>query len=175
MISSDTDSVEFTKKETLLNNIPGMLTYTLGSLIMSHLWAVFGVLYILFSVAGVVLFWRFVCPFCPSYDRGCCPCGYGRISSTLFKKGEPSRFAKSFRTYIPVFSLLWFVPLAGGLLLLLSQPNLYFLVLFTSFFAIGFVLVPFFSRVHGCRDCSMRDECPWVRQRGLVMRPGLLD
>jgi len=163
MATSDGSLAEFTRKEALLNNIPGMLTYALGSIILFHMWIVLGVLYLLLCVGGIVLFWKFICPFCPSYDKRCCPCGYGKISSRFFGRRDPSLFARMFKMYIPVFSLLWFLPLLGGFVLLLGYPSLDFLLLLLFFLIVGFVLVPLISRVHGCRDCSMKDGCPWAR------------
>ncbi len=161
--ASNRVSIEYTRKEALLNNIPGMLTYALGSVILFHLWVLFGVLYLFFCIIGIVLFWTLICSHCPSYDKRCCPCGYGTVSSRFFKKGDPSRFPRMFKTYIPVFSLIWIFPLLGGVILLLGNFALYYLLLVLSFFIVGFVLVPLFSRVHGCKDCSMKEKCPWAK------------
>ncbi len=163
MAISNQDSVEYTRREALLNNVPGILTYVLGSIILFHLWIVFGALYILFCIVGIVLFWRLICPFCPSYDKKCCPCGYGKVSYRFFRKGDPSRFSRMFKTYIPVFSLIWIFPFLGGIALLLRNASPYFVFLLLSFLILGSVLVPLFSKVHGCRDCTIKEECPWAR------------
>lgn len=166
MAASSQISIEYTKREALLNNVPGMLTYALGSVILYHVWIVFGILYLLCCIVGVVLFWRLICPFCPSYDKECCPCGYGKLSSRFFGKGNPSRFPVMFKTYIPIFSLLWVFPLVGGFILLSRNPSPYVMLLLLSFFIVGFVLVPLFSRIHGCKDCTVKDACPWAGQSG---------
>lgn len=162
MATSNEVSIEYTKSEALLNNIPGILTCALGSIILIHLWIVFGILYLTFCAAGIILFWRLICPCCPSYDKRCCPCGYGKVASRFFEKGDPSRFPRMFKSYIPLFSLIWMFPLVGGFILLSRNPTLYFLLLLLSFFVVGFLLVPLFSRVHGCKDCPIKEECPWA-------------
>ncbi|MFQ6060075.1 MAG: hypothetical protein ACE5KV_02105 [Thermoplasmata archaeon] len=146
-----------------MNNLPGLATYTLGSMILFHLSILVGILYIFFCVLGTVFFWMLICPFCLSFDRECCPCGYGKVSSRFFKRGDPSNFPKMFKMYIPIFSLLWILPLLAGIILLLMAPSLYLLLLLLSFIVVGFILVPLFSRVHGCKDCPIRDRCPWAK------------
>lgn len=161
--NTDEVMIEYSRKEALLNNLPGILTYALGSAILFHLWTIFGVLYVVFCVAGIVLFWGLICSHCTLYDRRCCPCGFGKISSRFFKEGGPSQFPRVFKIYVPIFALLWVLPLLGGIILLMKNPTLHYFLLLLSFSIIGFVLVPVLSRVHGCRDCPLKGKCPWTK------------
>ncbi len=156
-------SVRFTTKKTVIANIPSMLTYVLGFIILSYVGILFGILYLLFCVLALVLFLRYVCTYCPSYGSRCCPSGYGRIASKLFKKRDISQFPKMFKTYIPFLSLIWIYPLLGSIFLLLTDFSWYFLALTLSFIIVGFVILPLFHRYYECRDCPNRENCPWAK------------
>jgi hypothetical protein len=124
--------------EIAIANVPSMLTYILGTLIMFHLGILVGVLYIAFVIVQLVLFMRFVCIYCPTYDSIHCPSGYGRV-----------------------LSLVWVVPVLGGLILILTDFSYYYLGLLVSFIVVGFIILPLFHKHFECRDCPNKENCPW--------------
>jgi hypothetical protein len=147
--------------EIVVANVPSMLTYILGTLIMFHLGILFGVLYIAFVTMQLVLFMRFVCIYCPTYDSIHCPSGYGRVAAKLFKKGEVSQFKRMFNRFIPFLSLVWVVPVVGALVLIFTDFSYYYLGLLISFIVVGYIILPLFHRHFECRDCPNKENCPW--------------
>lgn len=138
-----------------------MLTYILGTLIMFHLDLLLGVLYIIFVIVQLVLFMRFVCIYCPTYDSVHCPSGYGRVAAKLFKRGDVDSFRSMFNRFIPFLSLVWVVPIIGGIVLLFGGFSLYYLGLLISFVVVGFIILPIFHRSFECRECPNKENCPW--------------
>jgi hypothetical protein len=159
--TSSSRAKRWTASEIVVSNIPSMLTYFLGTLIMFHLGMLIGILYIVFVVVELVLFMRFVCIYCPTYDSVHCPSGYGRVAAKLFKRGHVSEFKSMFNKYIPILSLVWVVPVIGAVLLLLGDFSFYYIGLLISFVIVGYVILPFFHRRFECRDCPNKENCPW--------------
>ena len=147
--------------EIVVANVPSMLTYILGTLIMFHLGILFGVLFIAFVVVQLILFMRFVCIYCPTYDSIHCPSGYGRVAAKLFKKGDVSQFRRMFNKFIPFLSLVWVVPVVGALVLIFTDFSYYHLGLLISFIVIGYIILPLYHRHFECRDCPNKKNCPW--------------
>jgi hypothetical protein len=54
------------------------------------------------------------------------------------------------------------VPLIAGAYLLIYEFNISRLWLFIAFCVIGFILIPIISKLVGCKNCSIKDECPWM-------------
>lgn len=160
-VSTPATAKSWTAKEIVVANIPSMLTYFLGTLIMFHVGILIGILYIAFVVVELVLFMRFVCTYCPTYDSIHCPSGYGRLAARPFKKGRVSEFKSMFNRFIPILSLIWVVPVIGGLFLILTDFSLYYLGLLISFVIVGFIILPMFHRHFECRECPNKDNCPW--------------
>ncbi len=148
-------------REIVVVNIPSMLTYSLGTLIMFNLGTLFGMLYIVFVVAELVLFMRFVCIYCPTYGSTRCPSGYGRMAAKMFKKGEVEKFREMFNRFIPFLSMVWVVPVLGALVLLYNDFSFYYLGLLVSFAIVGYIILPMFHRYFECRECPNKDNCPW--------------
>lgn len=147
--------------EIVVSNIPSMLTYILGTLIMFHLGILAGVLYIAFVIIQLVLFMRFVCIYCPTYDSIHCPSGYGRVAAKLFKKGDVRQFRGMFNRFIPFLSLVWVVPVLGALVLIFTDFSYYHLGLLISFILVGYIILPLFHKHFECRDCPNKGNCPW--------------
>jgi hypothetical protein len=108
------------------------------------------------------MFWCLICPWCRHFDTSGCPCGYGKISSRLFKRKSGREFKKVFRQNIGMLLPCWFVPLAAGSYLLWNSFNWALLSLFLSFCIFGFVLIPVISKYVGCKSCTIKAECPWM-------------
>ncbi len=147
--------------DIIISNIPSGLTYALGIIILFHLGVLFGLLYIVFVVIELILFMRFVCVYCPTYDSIHCPSGYGRVAAKMFKRGSASQFKSMFNRFIPFLSLVWVVPALVGVYLVLTAFSFYNLGLLVSFTIVGFVILPIFHRRFECRDCPNKENCPW--------------
>ena len=105
-----------------------------------------------------------ICTYCPSYGRARCSSGYGRAAAYLFKKGDRRKFSKMFKIYIPFLSIIWFLPLISSLFLLINEFSWALVVIVILFIIISFIVLPYYSRVHSCKKCPNKKECPWRRQ-----------
>lgn len=148
----------------LLDNIPTITMYLLGAAILWPLGAGWGSAYLVYSFLSVFLFWMRICPYCHHYGTLACPCGYGIISAKLFspKQASSGDFRNVFRRNIIVVFPSWFVPSGVGGYLLWKDFSVPRLWLFAAFCVVGYILIPLISKLVGCRNCSVKDDCPWM-------------
>jgi hypothetical protein len=125
-------------------------------------------IYVPFSV---IWFWRFICTYCSHYDTGCCPCGYGKFAAKLFLYRDETKFKQAFNRNIGMVLGYWIVPLVAGIYLMLYDYSLFSLVIFIIACIDGFILIPLISRNVGCKECPIRDDCPWIGEDGKSKRP----
>ena len=151
----------YSTNELIFSNFLNFGTYTLGSIIMIYLGLFFLLVYVIFCALAILMFLKFICSYCPSYGKSRCPSGYGRLSARLFSRGDPRKFSKMFKLYIPVLSIIWFLPLISAIYLLLDKYDLILTIILILFIIIGFVALPYYSRVHSCKKCPNRKKCPW--------------
>ncbi|MDP4223266.1 MAG: hypothetical protein Q8868_08140 [Bacteroidota bacterium] len=149
----------------LLDNIPTLLLFILGFLIIYRVSAAGAVLFGGYIIFSVVWFWARICPYCHHYNTLACPCGYGAISPKLFRKKSDKSFKKVFRRNIVVVFPNWFIPLAAALYLILTGYTSLVLALTVSFVLIGFVIIPLISKLVGCKNCEIREDCPWMNMK----------
>jgi hypothetical protein len=57
----------------------------------------------------------------------------------------------------------WIVPSALIAYLLTTQYSIKILILAISFSLIGFVIIPLISRLIECKNCEIKDDCPWMK------------
>jgi len=146
----------------LLDNVPTLLLFFLGFIIVHQVSVLGAVIFGVYALFSVVWFWARICPYCHHYDTLSCPCGYGAISSKIFKGRDSKLFKKVFRRNITIQFPNWFVPLAVVIYLIstrYSKGNLYLAI---SFVIIGFVIIPAISKLVGCRNCKIKEDCPWM-------------
>ena len=146
----------------LLDNIPTLLLFVLGFLIINQLSLISAIAFGIYALASVIWFWAKICPYCPHYDTLACPCGYGAISAKIFKRRDSKLFKKVFRRNIGIQFPNWFVPMAVAMFLIstrYSKGNLYLAISFTL---IGFFIIPAISKLVGCRNCEIKEDCPWM-------------
>lgn len=146
----------------LLDNIPTLGMYTLGTWILVYLSDLSALIYAIYSVSGIIWFWGRICPYCHHFNTRACPCGYGLLSAQFFKAREGKSFRKIFRQNIIFLFPGWFVPplVAVSLLFLEYQSSLLFLTIIFSI--IAFFLIPVVSKQVGCKNCEIRADCPWM-------------
>jgi hypothetical protein len=61
----------------MLDNIPTLLLFILGVLIINKLTPTGAAAYGGYTLFSVVWFWAKICPYCHHYGTYACPCGYG--------------------------------------------------------------------------------------------------
>jgi hypothetical protein len=150
----------------LLDNIPTLLLFLLGFLIIYQVSLTGAVVFGAYALFSVVWFWAKICPYCHHYNTYACPCGYGIISGKIFKRKENKSFRKIFRRNIGIQFPNWFVPLAVAVYLIFyifatnyTKATLYLTI---SFVIIGFVVIPAISKLVGCKNCEIKEDCPWM-------------
>jgi hypothetical protein len=154
----------------LLDNIPTLTLYILGAVLLLPFGKMWAILQFVYSLMSVVLFWKRICPYCHHFGTKSCPCGYGAISPLFFKpKSTTSNdFRKIFKRNIIIVFPSWFVPFFAGGYLLLHEFTFSRLWLFLVFCVIGFILIPLISKLVGCKNCTIKDECPWMTKSKTV-------
>lgn len=162
---------EYSGIQELANNFPYVVMIALGTAILlaglgnsARGWAA-ATAYLLYGVAGVLWIIIFLCPHCPFFDTRSCPCGYGRIAARLRDKADNDRFKEKFKKHIPVIVPLWFIPILVAVFLLVRSFSWPLLVLLVVFALDAFVILPLFSRKHGCVNCPQKELCPWMASK----------
>jgi hypothetical protein len=147
----------------ILNDTPDMITWTIGSIIMYQFGLIIFILYFLSIVLYIVGFSRLLCTYCPLYGTAACTTGFGDIAAKYFKKRDETKFSEKYKIFIPLLSLLWFIPFIAGVYLLWLNITWIILVILVVFTIFGFVLVPLIPTLTYCKKCLLRYDCPWMR------------
>ena len=154
------------------------MTFLLGAALLWPISGSLSIAFLLYCGLAIVLFWARICPHCHHFDTRACPCGYGIVAAAFFKPKVGKDFRKVFRRNIGIMFPCWFAPLGGGAYLLWTRFSGPALGLFLTFCIVAFLLIPVISRFVGCKDCDVRDQCPWMGQKEAPeqdARRGLLD
>jgi hypothetical protein len=146
----------------LLDNIPTIFLFVLGILIIQMISSIAAIFFGLYTVFSVVWFWAKICPYCHHFETYACPCGYGIISSKLFSREDPALFQKVFKRNILIVFPNWFIPFAVAIYLLITQYSDKLLLLTIIFSITGFIIIPLISKYVGCKNCEIRENCPWM-------------
>jgi hypothetical protein len=146
----------------LLDNIPTILLFVLGFTITYQVSPALAFAFVIYALFSIGWFWAKICPYCHHYDTLACPCGYGVISSKIFKRRDSKQFKKVFRRNIVVQFPNWLIPFAIAIYLLITKYSTDILLLTISFSLIGFVIIPVISKQVGCKNCEIKEDCPWM-------------
>jgi hypothetical protein len=146
-----------------LDNIPTLILFVLGTILVYQVSTIGAIIFGAYSLFSVVFFWARICPFCHHYGTLACPCGYGAISAKLFKKRQDKSFKKVFKQNIGIVFPNWFVPFAIAIYLIVTRYTNQVLILTIAFSLIGFVIIPLISRLVGCKNCEVKEDCPWMK------------
>jgi len=152
----------------LLDNVPTLILFGLGAVLVGRLWWPLAALFLVYCGAAILLFWGRICPYCPHFGTRACPCGYGVLAPRFFRSRvgtEGKDFRTVFRRNIGIMFPCWLVPLGIGLMLLWRERSLELMVLLGVFCLVGFVAIPLISLLVGCRACEIKDQCPWMGRR----------
>ncbi len=154
------------RRRVTLHNLPEYIMYILGAIIVSYLGIIILIAFIVYIILSTLWFMRFICTYCPHFDRVKCPSGYAIVAGKLFKKRNMKKFAIMFKRHMGVVFPAWFVPVIIGIYILIDEFTVQMLILLIAFILIAFVILPIFSRRYGCDYCDLRDRCPWMGRFG---------
>jgi hypothetical protein len=146
----------------LLDNIPTLSLFILGALLFGILWWPLSIIILGYDSLAVIMFWGLICRHCQHFDTKACPSGYGRVAPRYFNRLGGKNFREVFRKNIVIMIPCWIAPLGVGTYLLLARFSQAILILYLSFAAVGFILIPPISRLAGCKGCDLRKKCPWI-------------
>ncbi|HUX58932.1 MAG TPA: hypothetical protein VMV47_08125 [Bacteroidales bacterium] len=149
----------------LLDNIPTLILFILGAIIVYQVSTIGTVIFVAYSLFSVVFFWARICPYCYHYGTLACPCGYGVISAKLFKKRQDKSFIKVFKKNLVIVFPNWFIPFSIAIYLLITRYTNQTLILTIAFSLIGFVVIPLISKLVGCKNCEIKEDCPWMKAK----------
>lgn len=176
--SNNSESIEdcqswrqYSHAQELVNNLPYAVMIALGTAIFltsfeNSVWKwIAAGAYLAYGVMGALWIIVFVCPYCRYWNTRACPCGYGHVAARLRGKKDYDRFKEKFRRHIPVIVPLWFIPVLAAAFIPEHSFSWPVLVLLAVFALDAFVILPLFSRKHGCVECPQRDLCPWMASK----------
>lgn len=146
----------------LLDNIPTLILIVLGFMIVYKVSTGGAFFFGLYAIFSIVWFWARICPYCNHFDTYACPCGYGKVSAWIFKRKDNKSFRKVFRKNIAIQFPNWFIPVAVAIYLISTDYSKEILYLTISFALTGFVVIPGISKLVGCRNCEIKEDCPWM-------------
>ena len=159
---------EYSRTQQIIHNLPYIAMSLLGAAIFivglqnsAKGWLA-AFIYMAYAAAGALWVMIFICPYCHYWDTMFCPCGYGRVAAKLREKRDGDRFREKFRKHIPVIVGLWLIPVAAGVIFLLRLFSWPVLILLVVFAVDAFVVLPLFSKAHGCAECPQKETCPWM-------------
>ncbi len=155
---------EYTATHVLTDNVPYIIMVLTGAsilLLTLGIWYAAGL--ILYGIIGAVWFMIFICPYCHYYGTKSCPCGYGMVSARFMGKKDGSLFRKKFRKHVPIIFPLWLIPVLAGIYGLITSFSYLMAGLIALFIVDAFVVLPWFSREYGCKNCPNRQDCPWMK------------
>jgi hypothetical protein len=158
----------YSKSQTILANIPFTAMVLIGAVIMAYAyrlstWALTAAgIYLIYGIVGAFWIIIFMCPYCVYYDSRGCPCGYGKISAKIVKRGNRECFTDKFKRHIPVIVPLWIIPTVFGGIGLIRSFSWWLVCLLIAFSVNSYIILPLLSRKHSCSECPQKTECPWM-------------
>lgn len=146
----------------LLDNIPTLGLFILGIIILYWIHWALAIGFGIYCAVSIIFFWGRICVYCHHYGTRACPCGYGVFSKKFFKFKGTDDFKSKFKKNILIMFPAWFIPLGVGIILLIIDRDILKIVIFAIFCIDGFILIPAISKFVGCRNCEIKDKCPWM-------------
>jgi hypothetical protein len=152
----------FPFRMSLMSNLFALSIYATGALILMGYGAALAALYIVYCAGVEFRVMKKGCVNCYYYGKDC-GIGKGRLCSALFKKGDPSKFAKATVSRIdlvPDFLIIIF-PLGGGIVLLIRNFSVGLAALVALITLLGTVGNYLVRSSYACRFCKQREiGCP---------------
>lgn len=147
----------------LLDNAKLIVMYGLGAWIIGAVSMPLGLVYLAYCAASLGFYITVICPYCFRYHAGACLSGY-HVFAALFKPQDTSRFAAQFRRYVGVLFPAWFAPPLAGLYALLTRFSWGLVAALALFCLVAFVILPYLSKEHSCKECENAPNCPWRKR-----------
>ena len=145
-----------------LSNALSVSIYLIGAFVFWTLAPIISICYLIYCVILEIRILRRSCVDCYYYGRTCC-FGKGRLSSFLFRRGEPKRFIqKQIRWFdiLPDFMVTIF-PVVGGITSLMIDFHWLVLVSTVALLCLGFFGSALVRGSFACKYCRQRDfGCP---------------
>ncbi len=138
------------------------MIYSLGVLIILHANLLLAGLYIIYIIIIEIRLLKFHCPNCYYYGK-ICAFGKGKISSLIFKKGNPDKFiCRSFTVKDLIPDMLVFAfPAITGIILLIIDFQWNILISITGLIILNFSGNAYVRGQIACKHCRQKDlGCP---------------
>lgn len=152
----------------VVSNLLTLSIYAAGILLVSFFGLPWMTLYILFIILLEIRLLSRHCPDCYYYGKACA-FGRGRISSMIFRKGDPEKFCQkkyTIKDIVPDF-LLILIPVLAGVISLVFEFRWTTIVLIIAIIILGFPAAGALRMNLACRYCrQMEIGCPAVELFG---------
>ncbi|MFQ5910277.1 MAG: hypothetical protein ACE5IJ_06095 [Thermoplasmata archaeon] len=135
----------------LADNTPTIITYVLGTVLLSFLSAYASAAYAIYCLVSTVFIWKYVCTHC-QYFGGVCQCGFSVVATRLFEKGDESKIKSRKQLLAALVFPCWVVPPLMGIYLLIVGFSWSLFWLLLTFIVIAFIITPYISWKVGCCD-----------------------
>jgi hypothetical protein len=149
----------------LVSNFVSFAIYLIGAVIISRIGLLWLGLYLAYIAWLELRVMRHSCVDCYYYGKFCA-FGKGKISSWIFKKGDPHKFLKreiTWKDILPDF-LVSIVPLIAGIILLILKFSWLLLLLIVLLVILASAGNGFVRGSLACRFCRQRElGCPAER------------
>jgi hypothetical protein len=146
----------------LISNLLSLFVWCIGAFIICQFGLVWLVIYILYILFLEIRLLKTHCVDCYYYGRYCA-FGKGKLSSLLFRKGNPKRFScmqLTFKNLIPDL-LVFLVPCVLGMVLLIKKFSILILILTLVLFLLNSLGNGFVRGKLACRHCRQKKlGCP---------------
>lgn len=152
----------YPRETVIVSNLVSVLVWVIGAFILSRIAILWAVLYI---IGILVLEYRLLSGHCTDcyYFGKTCAFGKGRLSARFFPKGSPEKFSSMTLTWkdiLPDF-LVFFIPVIGGIVLLVQGFSWTLLILVIVLLVLGFAGNAVVRGQLACRFCKQREiGCP---------------
>ncbi len=146
----------------IASNLVSFLIYGIGIYILAQFSIVLALGYVIFILLLEYRLWSGHCVHCYYYGKTCA-FGKGRCSALFFQKGQIEQFKQlqiTWKDVVPDF-LLFLIPFAAGIILLLQEFRWTVLMLIIALFLLGFLGNALVRGQLACRYCKQREiGCP---------------
>lgn len=146
----------------IISNIISIAIYIMGAYILYQFGIIWLLFYLLYIFALEIRLMKKSCVNCYYYGKFCA-FGKGKISSFLFKKGNPKKFIEdkiSWKNILPDF-LVSIIPIIFGVILLILKFNLLMLLLILLLLILTSIGNSFIRSSLACKFCKQREiGCP---------------
>ncbi len=152
----------FPLRIVILSNLLAVAIYALGAYLLAGLHIALAVVYVLYCLWIEFRVLTGSCVHCCYYGK-VCGFGKGKLCYWLFRKGDPRKFVEreiSWRHVVPDF-LVFILPLAGGVVLLVTGFSWLTLALILALVVLSFGGTAFVRGSFACKYCRQREiGCP---------------